>query len=644
MAPRTDESNPKAGDAFADDQKEFGSSPPSMDGTSDVYSQPITGNFDQLRELRANYPNLKIPLSIGGWTYSRYCSDASRSSTDDCARQEPERTIEPQEPDTMFSRRNFLRASAATLAAPALVATAVHRASATAATLAIDLQNNTGSNTVYAYVTGQAIDNGNAVFLLRADGQTPYYPTSPASAGSPLQADCAIPLNPSGSSPRRITIPRVAGGRIWFSIDNTLTFRLNPGPAIIEPSVTNLSDPNINTVWDFCELTYNDAVLYANISAVDFVTIPIALTMTTGSGSTQTIRGLPPGGLDTICAGLSAQSAADGQGWNQLIVTSNGQNLRALSPTNGILLNPSLLSGYFNGYLDQVWQKYSTQPLTINTQASWGNVTGQVSNGLLNFPGVGSFAKPSSADIFSCSTGPFNVSSAEMGALTARISAALNRSTLLVDANQPESENPANYYTTSPTNHYARLVHATSLDGRCYAFPYDDVTPTGGTDQSGFVTDGNPTLLSITLSAVHGSGGGGGTTTTPPPPPAGCSAPAWSASTAYTAGAIVSYNGHTWAAKWWTQGDIPGNNSQNVWTDNGPCTGATTTTTTTTTSTTPPPAGGCSAPAWNSGTAYTGGQSVSYNGHTWTAKWWTQGDTPGNNSQNVWTDNGPCTS
>ncbi|GAA4626004.1 hypothetical protein GCM10023196_032420 [Actinoallomurus vinaceus] len=52
---------------------------------------------------------------------------------------------------------------------------------------------------------------------------------------------------------------------------------------------------------------------------------------------------------------------------------------------------------------------------------------------------------------------------------------------------------------------------------------------------------------------------------------------------------------------------------------------------------------GCAGlPAWNSGTAYTGGASVSYNGHRWTAKWWTQGDVPGANAQNVWTDNGSC--
>jgi chitinase len=106
--------------------------------------------------------------------------------------------------------------------------------------------------------------------------------------------------------------------------------------------------------------------------------------------------------------------------------------------------------------------------------------------------------------------------------------------------------------------------------------------------------------------------------------------------TAYNGGAVVSYNGHTWTAKWWTQGDIPGNNAQNVWTDNGACGGGTPSASAST------GGGTCSAPAWVSTTAYIGGAVVSYNGHKWTAKWWTQGDIPGNNAQNVWTDNGAC--
>jgi chitinase len=121
------------------------------------------------------------------------------------------------------------------------------------------------------------------------------------------------------------------------------------------------------------------------------------------------------------------------------------------------------------------------------------------------------------------------------------------------------------------------------------------------------------------------------TTATTAPPPAGgaCTAPAWSSTVAYTGGQTVSYNGHTWKAQWWTQAETPG--STQVWVDQGSCT-----------PTAPPPPGPCSAAAWVSATAYTGGQVVSYGGHTWTAKWWTQGDIPGNNGQGVWSDNGPC--
>jgi hypothetical protein len=418
----------------------------------------------------------------------------------------------------VISRRTFFAASAAAAATPLLarvpgltaparkgVAMRPAAASATAATLTVDLVNNTGSDTVYAYVTGQAIDNGNALMLLEADGQTPYYPSSPSGTGSPLAANCSIPLNAPGGAAKSVTIPHLAGARIWFSIGTPLTFLLNPGPALVEPSVTNPSDPNINTQWDFAELTYNDAQLFANISMVDFVCMPIALALADSSGGQQTVAGLPAGGLDTVCAGLAAQANADGAGWNDLIVTSNGQNLRALSPTNGIVRNSSLFSGYFDGYVSQVWQKYESAALTVDTQSSFGTVTGQVTGGALTFPGAGSFGQPAAADIFSCASGPFSPAgmSAEMLAILPRLAAAFNRTTLLIDSDQPDGENPADYYENAQTNHYARIVHATTLDHRGYAFPYDDVAPAGGADQSGAVSSGSPDLLTVTVGAVH---------------------------------------------------------------------------------------------------------------------------------------------
>ena len=64
------------GDAFADYQKTFDAAS-SVSGVADTFDQPLKGNFNQLRELKAKYPNLTVQLSIGGWTYSKFFSDAA---------------------------------------------------------------------------------------------------------------------------------------------------------------------------------------------------------------------------------------------------------------------------------------------------------------------------------------------------------------------------------------------------------------------------------------------------------------------------------------------------------------------------------------------------------------------------------------
>ncbi len=77
------ENDPNAGDGaedqFADYQKEFDATT-SVDGTADVFNQPLAGNFHQLQELKKKHPNLKILLSLGGWTYSKYFSDVAATA------------------------------------------------------------------------------------------------------------------------------------------------------------------------------------------------------------------------------------------------------------------------------------------------------------------------------------------------------------------------------------------------------------------------------------------------------------------------------------------------------------------------------------------------------------------------------------
>ncbi|MET8385793.1 glycoside hydrolase family 19 protein [Streptosporangium canum] len=50
-------------------------------------------------------------------------------------------------------------------------------------------------------------------------------------------------------------------------------------------------------------------------------------------------------------------------------------------------------------------------------------------------------------------------------------------------------------------------------------------------------------------------------------------------------------------------------------------------------------AAACATP-WSSGAVYTGGAVASHNGHNWSAKWWTQNETP--STAAVWADQGTC--
>ncbi|MER7819918.1 beta-1,3-glucanase family protein [Streptomyces sp. NPDC096153] len=86
------------------------------------------------------------------------------------------------------------------------------------------------------------------------------------------------------------------------------------------------------------------------------------------------------------------------------------------------------------------------------------------------------FAKPTSADIFSCDSGPFtNAGSRSFLAVMARLAAAFNRSTLLTRTDQPNSTRPQDYCRDETTNHWSRIDHANSPQG--YGFPSTTSAP-----------------------------------------------------------------------------------------------------------------------------------------------------------------------
>jgi len=65
-------------DTFADWGKRFDASE-SVDGVADSVSQPLKGNFNQLLKLKAINPNLRVLISLGGWTESYRFTDVART-------------------------------------------------------------------------------------------------------------------------------------------------------------------------------------------------------------------------------------------------------------------------------------------------------------------------------------------------------------------------------------------------------------------------------------------------------------------------------------------------------------------------------------------------------------------------------------
>lgn len=65
------------GDAWADYSRTFSASE-SVDGKADVWGQPLRGHWNQIKKLKGKYPDLKVLISLGGWTWSQGFASAAR--------------------------------------------------------------------------------------------------------------------------------------------------------------------------------------------------------------------------------------------------------------------------------------------------------------------------------------------------------------------------------------------------------------------------------------------------------------------------------------------------------------------------------------------------------------------------------------
>lgn len=386
-----------------------------------------------------------------------------------------------------------------------------------AARLRTALVNNLASS-VTAYIF--ALNSNGQLVSIDSNGKMKY-PSTDSATSAPIDPSLiSIPIGPKSRT--EVTIPAyLRSCRVWLA-EGELEFGLD-GSKLVEPAAVNPSDPHAEINYSFAELTWcEEGGLWANPSAVDFVGLPVGINLTTtDDGPDQEVRGLPSDAVDKICTELT-EKAEDGQPWDQeCMKSSNGSFIRALAPNAIISGNGKAFNGFFEQYVDQVFEKYSTEPLTIDTQAIAGLVECKVDTGSKTMTcdnDTRSYQAPSTEDIFGCSSGPFEIKDSDCDihkAVVPRLCAAFNRGTLLLGttnndtidkygaasgAIQPGLKSTS-YYTNQQSmyNVYAASVHKHSKDGKGYAFSYDDVSPSKDEDVAGLVKSENPDVLTIVV-------------------------------------------------------------------------------------------------------------------------------------------------
>ncbi len=288
-------------------------------------------------------------------------------------------------------------------------------------------------------------------------------------------------LQKIGDNTYQFNTPHFVSGRLYISIDAPLPFRINSIPnGLAEP--TALSDDPftgaMDIVYDIVEMNWSpDQNLFVNTSNVDFLSIPLKIQMNLFDG-TKIIRGynIPRNEI------LERATAYNDLLGGCIVRNDTGEIVRLLGGSYGTILG-YIPEDYLKPAIDNAWDNLRGKP--IDTSFEGWDISGQVEGDDLlhitashNYFGTENFTieKFSSAEAFG-GDGILSQGSIIEKKIQAFISAAVHRgvfhnSDLWWNNNKYYKENDFN---TGLYNLYSKFLHSVSIEGRCYAFSYDDV-------------------------------------------------------------------------------------------------------------------------------------------------------------------------
>ncbi|WP_067504016.1 beta-1,3-glucanase family protein [Actinoplanes sp. TFC3] len=391
-----------------------------------------------------------------------------------------------------LNRKSLLGLAVAAVAVPAAVAVIPDASAATLPDLLpLTVTNNSGrGEAVHLYVLGET--NGKLGYVNEAGAFTAWS----GGANPPVPAPDVSIDGPANGASKTIEVPRGLSGRMYMAFGDKLDFKIAENNGLVQPAPWAAGDANSNILFDWSEFTYNDSGVFLNSSQVDMFGVPHKVSTTGGDGQTLTTGELKPGGRDAVIDGLKGD--AD---FAKLVQTrEDGTVLRVLAPGKGADAG-GFDPNYLAGYIDEAWAAYADTPLTVKPFADQpGKVfSGRTSGAVMNFTDssgaqVASITKPTTSNVWGCDGNLAAPNDLVVGPIARSLCAALQRTTLGSQAEEPSTD-ASTFYKHDPTNEYAKLIHENMVDGKAYAFAFDDVA-----NQESLVHSGDPTSIGITLT------------------------------------------------------------------------------------------------------------------------------------------------
>ena len=361
------------------------------------------------------------------------------------------------------------------------------------ATIPLTITNATGSTEpVYVYVLATDNTDADGDNLGYIDASGAFRPWPKVTRGTHVPApDVSIP-GPTNGEELSLKVPTNVSGRIYYSVGEKLAFSLvgtDIGTTgLVQPAPWAPSDPTSKTLFDWTEFTLNGQEkqytgLWINSTQVDQLAIPTEVEVTGTDGKTSSAGKMRPGGRQAVIDTLLSDPK-----WADTVVTDDeGQVIRVLSPghaTTAGLLDPN----YLAAYIDTAWAAYESRPLTIVpfSDQPEKKFFGRTSGTVMTFTDVAgkqvaAFERPKSVDVWGCDGALNGIGNVTLpndlttGPISRTLCAALIRGTLGTMDTEPVTNTASYYQNIEGLNLYGKTVHGSMVDGRAYAFAFDDV-------------------------------------------------------------------------------------------------------------------------------------------------------------------------